>query len=114
MSQLARVERAMLDGEWHTLAALSKRLRIAESCLSAHVRSLRKPRHGGHTVERRYDREDRVYLYRLNAPVALEVDVDSIVQDICRTFLSKTLMPSADEFVGAVCRQRMDEVFRAT
>ena len=103
----------MRDGEWYTLAALSKRLRIAESCLSAHVRSLRKPQHGGHKVERIYDYESRVYLYRLKSPASIEVDVNSIVQDICRTFLSKTLLPSAGEFVGALCRQRMDEVFRA-
>lgn len=113
MRQLERVERAMRDGEWHTLSALSERLRIGESCLSAHVRSLRKPRHGGYTVERTYDREDRVYLYRLANAKPLALDVEAVVQDVLYDVMAGVVFPNLKDLVREQARERMDSIFRA-
>lgn len=53
-AQLNRVKSAMSDGEWHTLAFLSGYLGDPEASISARLRDLRKPKFGGHTIERRY------------------------------------------------------------
>jgi len=56
--RLARQQRAvraaMSDGRWHTLSELGAKLGYPEASVSARLRDLRKPKHGGHTVERRY------------------------------------------------------------
>lgn len=51
-TQLKRVQAAMLDGEWHTLAELAARCGGSEAAISARIRDFRKPKFGGHTVER--------------------------------------------------------------
>lgn len=52
--QLTAVRRAMSDHEWHTLYALSLTTLAPEASVSARIRDLRKAKHGGHTIERRY------------------------------------------------------------
>lgn len=52
--QLDLVKRAMLDGQWWTLTALSAVTGASESGASARIRDLRKPRHGGYVVEREH------------------------------------------------------------
>lgn len=51
--QLERVKVAMLDGQWHTLGELAEVCGGSEAGISARVRDLRKPKFGGHTVNRR-------------------------------------------------------------
>lgn len=43
---------AMADGTWHTLDELARATGHPEASVSARLRDLRKPRHGGHTVEK--------------------------------------------------------------
>lgn len=52
--QHARVLAFMRDGKWRTLAEISVYTRDPESSVSARLRDLRKPKFGGHTVEREY------------------------------------------------------------
>ena len=118
MAQLDRVERAMLDGEWHTLAALSKRLRIGEACLSAHIRSLRKPKHGGWIVERAYMESDesagRCFHYRLlTVPMLNDTDIEDIVQKVLRDVLEKAVFPTVLDMVKPIADRRSDEIFGA-
>lgn len=42
------------DGKWYTLFELAEATGAAEASISARLRDLRKPKFGGHTVERRY------------------------------------------------------------
>lgn len=51
--QLERVARVMGSGRWMTLRALSEAAAAPEASVSARLRDMRKPRFGGHTVERR-------------------------------------------------------------
>ena len=51
---LGGVQSVMSDGRWHTLAELSDRVGGTEAACSARLRDLRKPKFGGHLVERRY------------------------------------------------------------
>jgi biotin operon repressor len=53
-TMLRAVQLQMSDGRWHTLAELSLKVGGSEAAISARLRDLRKPRFGGHTVERRY------------------------------------------------------------
>lgn len=53
-SQMERVFNVMSDGEWHTLWQVSDATGAPESSVSAQLRHLRKPRFGGHMVERRH------------------------------------------------------------
>jgi hypothetical protein len=53
-AQLAAVRRAMEAEEWVTLAHLALLVDAPEASVSARLRDLRKPRHGGLIVERRY------------------------------------------------------------
>ena len=63
-SQLQRVFEFMRDGKWHTLGEAAAATGDPEASVSAQLRHLRKPRFGGHTVERRYVR-DGLYEYKL-------------------------------------------------
>jgi hypothetical protein len=68
-SQLARVRRAMADGEWHTLRELGERLADSDASVSARLRDLRKPKFGGWTVERqRVPGGNGLHRYRLAPP----------------------------------------------
>lgn len=52
--QMLRVVRVMGDGQWRTLATLALLAAPAtEASVSARLRDLRKPKFGGHTVERK-------------------------------------------------------------
>jgi hypothetical protein len=62
--QLDRVVWAMEDGQWHTLSAVALMTGDPEASVSAQLRHLRKPRFGGHTVERRYA-SNGLYEYKL-------------------------------------------------
>lgn len=53
-TMFGRVQVVMSDLDWHTLAELARRTGGSEAAVSARLRDLRKPRFGGHTVERRY------------------------------------------------------------
>lgn len=50
---LERVHKLMGDGQWRTLAQISKTVGASEACVSARLRDLRKSRFGCHSVERR-------------------------------------------------------------
>jgi hypothetical protein len=63
-SQLERVFDFMSDGQWHVLDELVMACGGTEASASARLRDLRKPRFGGHTVERKY-LHDGIWAYRL-------------------------------------------------
>lgn len=44
----------MLDGQWRTLWQIAQMTGAPEASISARLRDLRKPKFGGHEVERRY------------------------------------------------------------
>jgi hypothetical protein len=51
--QLQRVKQFMSAGNWWTLQVISEVTRTPEASVSARLRDLRKPKFGGHTIERR-------------------------------------------------------------
>lgn len=67
---LDRVRDLMRDGRWRTLAEIVDRVGGSEAGVSARLRDLRKPQHGGRRVERRRRGEPRLGLweYRLEEP----------------------------------------------
>lgn len=71
-AQIGRIFALMRDGKWRTLAEVANACGAPEPSVSAQLRHLRKPRFGGHTVERRHDGGGR-YSYRLKVrePVGL-------------------------------------------
>lgn len=54
----------MLDEQWHTLPELERRTRYPKQSISARLRDFRKPRFGGHIVERKYLHQG-LWAYRL-------------------------------------------------
>jgi hypothetical protein len=62
--QQAAVWAVMRDGEWHTMREISRRTDYPEASISARFRDLRKPKYGGHTVEREH-LGDGLHRYRL-------------------------------------------------
>lgn len=52
--QMLAVYVVMADGQWRTLKQLAAEVGAPEASVSARLRDLRKPRFGGHRVERRY------------------------------------------------------------
>lgn len=62
--QLLRVWGAMKDGHWRTLEQIAKLTGDPQASVSAQLRHLRKPRFGGHQVEKRYLGRG-LYEYRL-------------------------------------------------
>lgn len=52
--QMAAVLSVMSDGKWRTLAGIASETNAPEASVSARLRDLRKPRFGGHTVNREY------------------------------------------------------------
>lgn len=52
--QMMAVLSVMADGQWRTLKQLAAAVEAPEASVSARLRDLRKPRFGGHRVERRY------------------------------------------------------------
>jgi hypothetical protein len=62
--QLLRVYYAILDGEWHTVDAVSRATGDQATSVSAQLRNLRKARFGGHTIDRKHI-GNGLYQYRL-------------------------------------------------
>lgn len=62
--QYLRVFNYMKDGFWYTLAEIAKATGDPEASVSAQLRHARKPRFGGHTVEKKY-MHNGLYIYRL-------------------------------------------------
>ena len=68
MGQLGKVYQCMKDGKFRTLAEIKAAIECgSEAGISARLRDLRKPRWGGHTVERRRrgEAEKGLHEYRL-------------------------------------------------
>lgn len=63
--QLARVYNWMSDGRWRTLSELKNLAGGTEAALSARLRDLRKPRFGGHVVNRRRRTNNGLWEYQL-------------------------------------------------
>jgi hypothetical protein len=63
-AQFLRIFDLMKDGEPRTLREISQATGDPESSVSAQLRHARKPRFGGHTVEREHV-GNGLYLYRL-------------------------------------------------
>lgn len=53
-AQHARVFNVLRSGEWLTLAKLADLTGDPPASISARIRDFRKPKFGGHTVDRRY------------------------------------------------------------
>jgi len=62
--QMAAVKALMLDGEWHTIAELGRKVQGSDAAVSARIRDLRKRRYGGYNVEREYV-ADGLWRYRV-------------------------------------------------
>ena len=62
--QLLRVWRVVSDGAWRTLEQIATTTGDPEASVSAQLRHLRKPRFGGHTVEKAYV-GNGLYRYRV-------------------------------------------------
>lgn len=54
----------MSDGKWRSLDQIAYTTRHPEASVSARLRDFRKPRFGGHTVERKY-LGSGLYVYRV-------------------------------------------------
>lgn len=65
--QLSLVWDIVRDGSWHTLSEVAARLNMPEQSVSARLRDLRKPEHGGWTV-RRMRQDDGKFAYRVTQP----------------------------------------------
>jgi hypothetical protein len=63
-AQFRRVWCVMRGGAWLTLAQIAAATGDPESSVSARLRDFRKPRYGGHTVERAYVRKG-LWTYRV-------------------------------------------------
>ena len=64
LPQLDRVKNVMVDGKWHTLAHISKATGDPAPSVSAQLRHLRKPKFGGHTINKQY-LNDGLYIYQM-------------------------------------------------
>lgn len=62
--QMCAVLTLMADGHWRTLSGIASETHAPESSVSARLRDLRKPKFGGHTVNRLYAGRG-VHLYQL-------------------------------------------------
>lgn len=60
--QIRRVYNLMRDGKKRTLCEIARKTGDPEASVSAQLRHLRKPRFGGHTVNRGYV-DDGLYVY---------------------------------------------------
>lgn len=62
--QYQRLFDLMRNGHWRTLREIAERTGDPEASVSAQLRHFRKPRFGGHTVEKEYWKNG-LYFYRL-------------------------------------------------
>lgn len=65
IGQMLRVWEVMVDGQWRGLRAISDLTGDPEASVSAQLRHLRKPRFGGHTLEKRHNDAGSFFEYRL-------------------------------------------------
>lgn len=63
-SQYRRIFAAMADGAWRSLPAIERLTHDPPASISAQLRHMRKPRFGGHTINRRHC-GDGLYEYQL-------------------------------------------------
>jgi hypothetical protein len=68
-AQCQRVLDVMRDGRWRTLRQLSDESDAPEASVSARLRDLRKPRFGGHQVERRRVNDAGTWEYKVRTEV---------------------------------------------
>lgn len=52
------------DGAWHTIRELADLAGCSDAAASARIRDLRKPKFGGHVIDREY-RGDGLWVYRM-------------------------------------------------
>jgi 6-phosphogluconate dehydrogenase (decarboxylating) len=64
-SQLAAVKDLMSDGQWRSLQAIATEVGAPTASVSARLRDLRKPKFGGHDVQRRRPSFGGTHEYRL-------------------------------------------------
>ena len=64
ISQYEEIFQLMSDGKWRTLQEIARATQHPEASISAQLRHMKKPRFGGHTVERQY-LCNGLYSYRL-------------------------------------------------
>jgi len=64
-NQIERIFALMSDGAWRSLAAIEAETGDPQASISAQLRHLRKPRFGGHGVERQRVAESGVWEYKL-------------------------------------------------
>ena len=70
--QMKRIWEIVKDGQWHTLSDLSKKTGDPEASISAQLRHLRKPRFGGHTIEKqRFPSGQYEYRLVVGAPIPI-------------------------------------------
>lgn len=65
--QIDRIRDLMADSQWRTLSEIAAATGYGEASISAQLRHLTKPQHGGHTKEKRSrgDRAAGLWEYRL-------------------------------------------------
>lgn len=70
LEQKHRIRKIVLKGGWHTLKELSRLTGDSETSISAQLRHMKKPKHGGYVLERKavHDRSDGLYKYRIMPP----------------------------------------------
>ena len=70
--QMGRIWEVIKNGCWYTLADLATKTGAPEASISAQLRHLRKPRFGGHTIEKQRCPSGQ-YEYRLvvGAPIPI-------------------------------------------
>jgi hypothetical protein len=71
--QMRRIYDRMKRGEWLTLGQIGRDTESPEASVSAQLRHLRKPRFGGHEVQRRHVGRG-LYEYRLLVQVPLPLE----------------------------------------
>lgn len=64
ITQLERVKKVLLDGRWHTVAAIAETIRAPEPSVSAQIRNLRKEENGGYEIETKRA-DDGLFIYRM-------------------------------------------------
>jgi len=65
--QIQRVFAAMIDEKWRTLDEIARKTGDPAASVSAQLRHLRKPKFGGHTVNKKRsgDRKNGLFVYQL-------------------------------------------------
>lgn len=75
--QHERLFELMSDGVWRSLPVIAHRTGDPEASISAQLRHLRKPRFGGHTVDRRRSEGGGLWEYRLTPATGTNAEQSS-------------------------------------